>query len=378
LPRRIGARGPAVNASRHRWLELIGKHRIVSTAEYAQWGTFMTFHRRIGAAVFLVGALAWMPGLGAKERVQRFTAEQVEAAEFKPGALQRSQPSALALKVQVLLDRAHASPSVIDGVFGESTIEAIRAFQAMTGAEVTGKLTPEDWGRLRAAGGDAPILTQYEIKKEDVKGPFVERIPDDYKEKAELKKLSYTSAAEGLAEKFHMDQGFLEVLNPESRFEKGETITVIDPGADMTAKVERIEVDAKESMLRAYGADGKILAAYPATVGSKDMPSPSGSLKVRAVAKNPVYTYDPKRVNFREVDITEQLSIPAGPNNPVGTVWIDLDKDTYGIHGTPDPADVGKESSHGCVRLTNWDVEELAAQVREGTAVEFINVAAAQ
>jgi lipoprotein-anchoring transpeptidase ErfK/SrfK len=337
----------------------------------------MTIHLHTGVAALLAGMLFLGPA-GAQERLQRFTPEQVDTAEFKPNALQRSRPSPLALKVQVMLDRAHASPSVIDGVFGESTIEAIRAFQGMTGAEVTGNLAQEDWDRLKAAAGDAPVLKQYEIKAEYAKGPFIERVPDDYKEKAELKKLAYTSPAEALAEKFHMDQKFLEAMNPDSRFEKGDTITVVDPGAGLAAKVARIEVDAREDMLRAYGEDGKVVAAYPATVGSKDMPSPSGSLKVRAIARNPVYTYDPKRVNFREVDVDEVLKIPAGPNNPVGTVWIDLDKDTYGIHGTPDPADVGKESSHGCVRLTNWDAEELAAQVRKGTAVEFVNVVASR
>jgi lipoprotein-anchoring transpeptidase ErfK/SrfK len=337
----------------------------------------MTIHLRSGAAALLAGMLALAPA-GAQERVQRFTPEQVDTAEFKPNALQRSRPSALALKVQVMLDRAHASPSAIDGVFGESTIEAIRAFQGMTGAEVTGKLGQEDWDKLRAAAGDAPILKQYEIKAGDVKGPFIERVPDDYKEKAALKKLAYTSPAEALAEKFHMDQKFLETMNPDSRFEKGETITVVDTGANLDAKVARIEVDGKEAMLRAYAEDGKALAAYPATVGSKDMPSPSGSLKVKGVARNPAYTYDPKRVNFPEMDVKERLRIPAGPNNPVGTVWIDLDRETYGIHGTPDPADVGKESSHGCVRLTNWDVEELAAQVHKGTSVEFVNVVASR
>jgi lipoprotein-anchoring transpeptidase ErfK/SrfK len=330
------------------------------------------------AALCLLSAAA-VPQAEAKPRAKSFTAEEVEKAEFKPDALRRSQASPLALKLQVLLDRAHVSPGAIDGVFGASAIEAIKNFQVMNGAEPTGKLTDEDWAKLQAAGGNAPVLKQYEIEREDVKGPFAEKIPDDYVEKSKLKRLSYTSAAEGLAEKFHMDEALLKALNPGQRFEKaGETITVIDTGANVDRPVKRIEVDARESVLRAYGEDDKLMAAYPATVGSKDMPSPSGSLKVRAIAENPVYHYNPKKLNFPEVKIDEQLKIAPGPNNPVGSVWIDLDKETYGIHGTAEPSEVGKESSHGCVRLTNWDAQELAKQVKKGTPVEFTNVVAAR
>jgi lipoprotein-anchoring transpeptidase ErfK/SrfK len=341
-------------------------------------GEDMVKHLRSGVLALVAMAAAFAMPAHAKDPPKRFTPQEVEEAAFKPNALKRSQPSALAVKVQVLLDRANASPSTIDGVYGESTIEAIRGFQGMTGVKVTGNLTQADWDKLVEAGGSQPILTEYKLKKKDVKGPFPERIPDDYKEKAAMKRLGYLSAAEGLAERFHMDEAFLRVLNPDAAFEKaGETITVVDPGKRLGSRVERIEVDGREAMLRAYDKDGKVLAVYPATVGSKDMPSPSGSLKVRAVARNPAYFYDPTRVSFN-AGLTEKLRIAAGPNNPVGTVWIDLDKETYGIHGTADPAEVGKETSHGCVRMTNWDVEELAAQVRKGTAVEFVNVVASR
>jgi len=305
--------------------------------------------------------------------------EDVERAEFKPGALRRSKASPLALRLQVLLDRAHASPGAIDGVYGASTIQAVRNFQIMSGMEATGEVSPELWSRLLQAGGDAHALKSYEIAKDDVKGPFAERIPDDYVEKAKLERLSYTSAAEGLAEKFHMDEDFLRKLNAGKSFDTaGETIWVVDAGARAQGEVKRIEVDGREKVLRTYAEDGKVIAAYPATVGSNDNPSPSGTLKVRAVAERPTYTYDPDKLNFKNVKTDEKLTIAPGPNNPVGLIWIDLDKDTYGIHGTPEPADIGKESSHGCVRLTNWDAQELASMVKKGVTVEFVNVVAAR
>jgi lipoprotein-anchoring transpeptidase ErfK/SrfK len=278
------------------------------------------------------------------------------------------------LKLQVLLDRAHASPGVIDGVFGASAVEAVKHFQLMNGSRATGRLSKEEWDALLAAGGEAPILKTYEIQKDDVKGPFVEKIPDDYMEKAKLKSMAFTSAQEGLAEKFHMSEDLLKALNPGKSFDKaGETITVVDPGKSMEVRVERIEVDGPQKVLRAYGKDDKLVAIYPATVGSKDMPSPTGTAKVRAVAAKPAYYFNPKKLTFAKVDTEEQLKIAPGPNGPVGLYWIDLDKDTYGIHGTAQPAEVGKGTSHGCVRLTNWDAGEMAAAVRKGVPVEFIS-----
>ena len=112
------------------------------------------------------------------------------------------------------------------------------------------------------------------------------------------------------------------------------------------------------------------MAAYPATIGSSDTPSPSGTHTVARVVLNPDYTYNPN-INFKQGDNHEILKIPPGPNGPVGIVWIALSKPTYGIHGTPDPSKIGKTESHGCVRLTNWDAQELARVVKPGVVVEF-------
>ena len=139
------------------------------------------------------------------------------------------------------------------------------------------------------------------------------------------------------------------------------------------AKIARIEVDKKEKAVRAFDKDGKLVGFYPATIGSKESPAPDGTYKVSATAENPAYYYDPDDLSFKGVETKETLKIAPGPNNPVGSVWIGLTKETSGIHGTPDPASIGKTSSHGCVRLTNWDARTLSKMVSKGTVVEFMN-----
>jgi lipoprotein-anchoring transpeptidase ErfK/SrfK len=210
----------------------------------------------------------------------------------------------------------------------------------------------------------------YTITEKDVAGPFTEVIPDDYRAKAQLKELGYTSPAELLAERFHMSQDLLRRLNPDADFGRaGQEIMVASVerhGASATAS--RVEVEARSQTVTVYEKNDQVIAVYPATVGSKDRPSPVGEFKVTAIAENPVYHYDPE-LNLRNVDVPEKLEIPAGPNNPVGAVWISLSAKGYGLHGTPEPDKVSKAASHGCVRLTNWDALDLATHVRKGTPV---------
>jgi lipoprotein-anchoring transpeptidase ErfK/SrfK len=214
------------------------------------------------------------------------------------------------------------------------------------------------------------VLQRYTITAEDVEGPFV-TVPSDMEAQAELEALAYESPAEALAEKFHMAQSFLKALNPGADFAAaGTEITVIVPrGKGLKGKVARIEVDKAGSALRAFSADGSLLATYPATIGSSTFPSPDGEMEVTTVAAAPTYHFDPTDRNWGP---DKKLTIAAGPNNPVGGTWIDLSKDGYGIHGTPEPRLIGKTSSHGCVRLTNWDAAELGKAVGKGTKVEFI------
>lgn len=273
------------------------------------------------------------------------------------------------LTAQVLLDRAGHSPGVIDGLMGSNTARAIKAYQRANGMTVDGRLSGALLDKLRSAHSGA-ILQRYEITAEDVAGPFV-TVPSDMASQASLESLSYESPAEGIAEKFHMAKSFLEALNPGSDFGKaGTEISVVVPGDDqLKAKVARIEIDKSEGALRAYAADDTLVATYPATIGSNTFPSPDGSMEVLAVAPAPTYHFDPEG---RSWGPDKKVTIAAGPNNPVGGTWIDLSKEGYGIHGTPDPKLIGKTSSHGCVRLTNWDAAELAKAVGKGTKVEFV------
>src|SRR5262249_55280769 len=182
----------------------------------------------------------------------------------------------------------------------------------------------------------------------------------------------YTSAREKIAEKFHMSEDLLRALNPGQTFETaGDTIVVANVSADaLRDKARRIEVDKSAKVLRGFGRDGNRRAGYPATVGSREKPAPDGRLKVTGVSKNPTYRYNPKYA-FKGVRSKEPFTIKAGPNNPVGLVWIGLSREGYGIHGTPDPSKVGKTQSHGCIRLTNWDALSLAAVVSKGIPVDF-------
>jgi lipoprotein-anchoring transpeptidase ErfK/SrfK len=297
-------------------------------------------------------------------------AQAVNAAAFDPAATTPEAKKAYLTRAQVLLDRAHFSPGVIDGQEGNNLTLAISAFQEAHRLTVDGKLSPATWDALAADAN--PALTDYVITEQDVAGPFTPDIPkDDYEAMAKLPALGYGSPLEALAEKFHMDEPLLQALNPGVDFAKaGTTIIVAALGPDgLDGKVTRIEIDNAKGVLKAYADGDKLLAVYPATVGSTERPAPVGEWAVNTLAPNPTYTYDPTRLTFGKP--TGKLTIKAGPNNPVGSTWIDLTKDTFGIHGTPDPRLVNKRASHGCVRLTNWDAAELGAAVQKGAKVAF-------
>ncbi len=271
--------------------------------------------------------------------------------------------------LQILLDRYGASPGVIDGRFGSNVDKAIINFRAITGKNLRSTDTAMI-KELLASGG--PAFIEYTITAQDAAGPYVASVPEDYGEKAKLDRLSYTSVPEALAERFHMDEAYLKALNAGANFNRpGTIIRVANVGEYVTKPVARIVADKGNKQVRAYGVDGKLVVAYPATIGSADTPSPSGVHAVSRIAFNPGYTYNPK-INFKQGDNDKVLSIPPGPNGPVGSIWIALDKPTYGIHGTPEPSKIGKTESHGCVRLTNWDAGELAKLVKPGVKVEFV------
>jgi lipoprotein-anchoring transpeptidase ErfK/SrfK len=276
-------------------------------------------------------------------------------------------PDPAIAKLQILLDRAGASPGVIDGFDGDNVRKAVTAFELMRGLPEDGVVDPDVLGALDTS---APVVGSYTITAEDV-AAIVPEIPSDYAEMAQRDFLGYARVTELLAERFHMDEDLLVALNPGSGFAEGDQVAVAAYGPDMSGKVVRLEADKAARQLRAYDAEGHLVVAYPATIGSESNPSPSGTHLVAAVAPMPNYTYNPD-VNFQQGDNTETLIIPPGPNGPVGSMWIDLTEPTFGIHGTPEPSRIDKTASHGCVRLTNWDAEELSKMVEPGVPVEFV------
>jgi lipoprotein-anchoring transpeptidase ErfK/SrfK len=299
------------------------------------------------------------------------TAQPILTADWRTvGATPEARRNAL-IRAEVLLSRAHFSPGVIDGQDGGNLKNAIAAYETANQLPADGKMNEPVWSAL---GKDPrPALTDYVITAEDVQGPFLSTVPKDMAEMAKLPALSFTGPVQELAQRFHMDEGLLKALNPGADFSAaGTSIVVAAVGPEKLAMpVTRIEVDKTLRQVRAYGAADILLAVYPATVGSAERPAPSGDWAVRAVASNPTYTFDPSRLTFGKAS-EGKLTIKPGPNNPVGSTWIDLTKDTYGIHGTPDPRMVGKAASHGCVRLTNWDVRQLSLSVKKGTKVDFV------
>jgi lipoprotein-anchoring transpeptidase ErfK/SrfK len=300
-------------------------------------------------------------------------ADPIDKAIWSAAPVTRQDRRNALIRAEVLLARAHFSPGVIDGQDGGNLRNAISAFEAAHALPVDGTMDDEVWAAL--SKDEQPALTDYVITAADVKGPFTSVIPTDMVELAKLPAVGFTGPLEALAERFHMDEALLKSLNPTADFGvAGTRIVVAALGPDkLPAPVTRIEVDKTRRQVRAYGAGDILLAVYPATVGSAERPAPSGLWEVRTTAPNPTYTFDPARLTFGKAS-NGKLTIQPGPNNPVGSTWIDLTKDTYGIHGTPDPRQVGKTASHGCVRLTNWDVRQLSLAVKKGTTVAFVGV----
>jgi lipoprotein-anchoring transpeptidase ErfK/SrfK len=288
---------------------------------------------------------------------QSFDAAAVNNADASKG------DGASILKAQILLARAHFSPGEIDANAGVNFHRAVSGFQEARKLSVTGELDDGTWAALNA--DTTPAVVPYRITDSDVAGPFVE-VPKDLVEQSKLQALGYSNVEEALGEQFHVSPSVLRKLNPRSKFAAGDEIQVpnISPGISgvRAAKV----IVSKAGYVQVHDGNGQILAQYPCSSGSEHDPLPIGNWKIKGVSKNPKFHYNPE-LFWDASPADSKATIAPGPNNPVGVVWIDLTKPHYGIHGTPEPSEVGHTQSHGCIRLTNWDAIELAGMVAPGT-----------
>ena len=302
-------------------------------------------------------------------QADQLTMQAVNGARFQRSQFSPGERSAVMLRAQVLLDRAHISPGVIDGRKGPNTSRALAAYEQMHGLKADGSLEQQVWRLL--VWDRRPALVSYTIRQKDVDGPFLKKVPNSLQAMAKLDHLSYTSPAALLAAKFHMDEDLLKDLNKGVDFSKaGAKIVIADVRHNQPqGPADHVEANKQRKAVIAYGKQGRVIAYYPATVGSDELPSPSGRTTIEHVVMHPKYYYHPS-LDFQGVP-NKNMVVPPGPNNPVGLVWIDLKKPGYGIHGSPEPAQVGKNMSHGCVRLTNWDAQELAKMLKPGTPVIF-------
>lgn len=314
---------------------------------------------------------------GQKETFKGIDANAINAAPVNlPITGDVKGPSVL--KTQVYLDRDHFSVGSLDGRWGRNSAIAVWWWQRAHGLPATGDVDQATFRSIADAAGAPPAVMRYTITDDDLKGPFV-HIPESPYDKAKLDCLCYESLKEELGEKFHSSPDFLETLNPDVKFSElkaGDSITVPNirpPWTQDTHDVAKVVVSLAGNSLSAFDASGRLIFRAPTTVGNQYDPSPNETVHVVQITPHPHFHYDPTL--YHEVpDSMPDAHMNPGPNSPVGVVWIALSKEHYGIHGTEDPESIGYVSSHGCIRLTNWDAAELSHRLSKDTPVSFVDV----
>lgn len=325
---------------------------------------------RLIAAPLLL--LAFVPSTGAAPSKNAVSVAAVNKAAGLPALASSPRRSSAVVRAQILLDRAHFSPGEIDGRFGSTMRGAVTAYNLKNKTNAGSRVSAATWKALHL--DTAPAIVAYTLTAEDVAGPF-QPIPEEMADKAKLPALGYENVAEALGEKFHVSPALLTALNPGKKLDRAGTViqvpNVAHPALPKVAGLN-VRVSRSKGSVEALDEKGGVIARYPATTGSARDPLPLGKWTINGVARNPTYNYNPDLFWDAEPD-EKKVKLAAGPNSPVGAVWIDLSKPHYGIHGTPVPSTIGKTSSHGCVRLTNWDAIELANMVAPGTVAVLVD-----
>ncbi|HUR80889.1 MAG TPA: L,D-transpeptidase family protein [Thermoanaerobaculia bacterium] len=310
-------------------------------------------------------ALLLVCGIPMQAATKSFSAAAVNQARGHPTLTVASKRSASVTRAQILLDRAHFSAGEIDGRLGSNMRGAIAAFNRSRKIKDGSRVGAATWKELNR--DTAPAIVPYTLTAADVAGPFT-AMPEEMAAKAKLPVLGFESVAEALGERFHVSPSLLVALNPGKKLNRAGTViqvpAVVRPPIAKSAGMS-VRVSRSAGAVEALDGNGNVIARYPATTGSQHDPLPLGEWKINGVALNPTYNYNPDLFWDAEAD-EKKVKLAAGPNSPVGAVWIDLSKAHYGIHGTPEPSTIGKTNSHGCIRLTNWDALELAKIVTPG------------
>ena len=300
------------------------------------------------------------------------TAQETPSGAAPEAAAPTPAPAAAVpppLRAQILLERAAFSPGELDGAWGSKSRQAMRGFQRAHGLAETGE--PDDASLAALDKDTAPALVGYTITADDVAGPFV-KTPDGPVAKSKMASLPYESAAEALGERFHASPALLRALNNAVPLDVAGGMLVVPNVLDIAPlqQAAKVVIDKSDGVLRLVDAAGNAYAQFPITTGSAEYPLPIGDLTIESIAPNPTYSYDPALIAGADPD-GEKAQLPPGPNGPVGTMWMSLSKPHYGIHGTPDPARIGRTQSSGCVRLTNWSANAVAQAVSAGMTVSI-------